>query len=123
MQAPSLYSRLGGYDAIAAVCDDLLERLLSDPQLNWFWRGHSRDTMRRERQMLVDFLCEAAGGPSYYTGRDMVTAHRGLAISESHWDCFVKHAVETFDKFDVPEAERQDVFAFVSSLKGHIVNQ
>ncbi len=121
MQASSLYSRLGGYDAITAVCDDLLERLLSDSQLNFFWRGHSQGSMRRERQLLVDFLCEAAGGPAYYTGRDMATAHRGLEIRESHWDCFVKHAVETFDKFGVPETERQDVFTFVGSLKADIV--
>jgi len=29
----SLYARLGGYDAIAAVADDLLPRLIADPQL------------------------------------------------------------------------------------------
>ena len=60
----SLYSRLGGYDAIAAVADDLLPRLRSDPRLQRFWTSpRSIDTNNRERQLLVDFISASAGGP------------------------------------------------------------
>lgn len=51
MQTQSLYERLGGYDAIAAVTDDLLARLLNDPQLGVFWKGHSENSLRRDRQL------------------------------------------------------------------------
>ena len=40
-QAPTLYKRLGGYDAIAAVTDDFLARLSADPQFTKFFAGHS----------------------------------------------------------------------------------
>ena len=69
MQTKSLYERLGGYDAIAAVTDDLLARLLNDPQLGVFWKGHSEDSLRRDRQLVVNYMCEAAGGPVFCTGR------------------------------------------------------
>jgi len=68
-QATSLYTRLGGYDAIAAVIDDLLPRLHSDPLLARFWTSpRSADTYNRERQLAVDFVAAAAGGPTFYLG-------------------------------------------------------
>jgi truncated hemoglobin YjbI len=60
--AQTLYARLGGYDAIAAVCDDLLPRMMADPKLGRFWKNRGKDGMRREKQLLVDFLCASAGG-------------------------------------------------------------
>ena len=81
----TLYARLGGYDAIAAVADDLLARLQADAQLGRFWHHRGEDGLRREKQLLVNFLCASAGGPMYYTGRDMKISHRGLGISESDW--------------------------------------
>ena len=80
MQTKSLYERLGGYDAIAAVTDDLLARLLNDPQLGVFWKGHSENSLRRDRQLVVNYMYEAAGGPVFYTGRDMQTSHKGLGL-------------------------------------------
>ena len=117
----SLYTRLGGYDAIAAAIDDLLPRLTGDPQIGLYWRGHSTDSMQRERQMAVDFLCAALGGPVCYRGRDMKTAHTGLRISESDWQVFVKHTVATLDHLGVQGKEREDFLAAAASLKGDIV--
>src|SRR5262249_32852804 len=77
----SLYARLGGYDAIAAVADDFLGRLATDPQFQKFFVGHSQDSIRRIRQLIVDQLCQVTGGPCAYTGRDMKTAHKGLGIT------------------------------------------
>jgi len=77
-KSQTLYARLGGYDAIAAVSDDLLTRLKADPQLGRFWAHRGEDGVRREKQLLIDFLCASAGGPLYYTGRDMATSHKGM---------------------------------------------
>lgn len=118
----SLYERLGGYDALAAVAHDLLPRLQSDPQLGRFWAHRGEDGVRREKQLLIDFLCANTGGPLYYTGRDMLTTHRGMRISESDWAVFLGHAQLTLDKFQVPTAEQGEVVSFVLSLKADIVN-
>jgi hemoglobin len=119
----SLYTRLGGYDAIAAATDDLLGRLTSDPQIGVYWKGHSKDSMKRDRQLVVDFLCEAFGGPVIYRGRDMKLSHEGLSISESDWQVFVKHTVATLDKFGVQGKEREEFLAAAASLKGDIVER
>jgi hemoglobin len=120
-ETPTLYQRLGGYDAIAAVANDLLPRLRADPQLGRFWAHRSEDGIMREKQLLIDYLCASAGGPMYYRGRNMLLAHKGMGISESDWTIFLGHAVATLAKFQVPEAEQRDVVAFVQSLKGDIV--
>src|SRR5262250_3277052 len=70
----SLYERLGGYDAIAAVVDDFVGRLVTDPRFSKFFVGLSNDSKKRVRQHVVDQFCAAAGGPCVYTGRDMKTS-------------------------------------------------
>ena len=117
----TLYERLGGYDAIAAVAGDLLPRLRADPQLGRFWAHRGEDGIQREKQLLIDYLCACAGGPVYYRGRDMALAHRGMRISESDWSVFLGHAGATLAKFRVPDAEQREVVAFVQSLKADIV--
>jgi hemoglobin len=117
----TLYSRLGGYDAIAAVSDDLLIRLQADPQLARFWLHRGEDSLLREKQTLINFLCASAGGPLYYSGRDMKVSHKGLRISEGDWQAFIGHLEATLDKFAIPAPERAAVLGFVDSTKPDIV--
>ena len=117
----TLYSRVGGYDAIAAMVENLLPRLTSDPQLGRFWKNRSHDGVRREKQLLIDFLSASAGGPLLYVGRDMKTSHKGMNISESDWTAFIGHLEATLDSFKVPANERTQVLAFVDSTKSDIL--
>ena len=121
MSKATLYERLGGYDAISAVANDLLPRLQADPQLGRFWQNRGEDGVRREKQLLVDFLCSSAAGPLYYTGRDMKISHKGMKISERDWSAFLGHLNATLGAFRVPQAERDEVVAFVQSTKSDIV--
>jgi len=124
MQAKkSLYQRLGGYDAIAAVVDDFVGRLVTDKQFERFFVGHSTDSKKRIRQHIVDQFCAGAGGPCVYTGRSMKDSHVGLGITEGEWDASAKHLVATLDKFKVPEAEQKELLAFVTTLKADIVEK
>lgn len=120
--AETLYSRLGGYDGIAAVCDNLLPRLQGCPQLGRFWAHRGEDGVRREKQLLINFLCTQAGGPMSYVGRDMKTSHKGMRIDEKDWTVFIGHLISTLDDFKVPERERADVLGFVESLKTDVLD-
>jgi len=120
-QQPSLYKRLGGYDALAAVTDDFIGRMATDKALSRFFVGHSKDSLGRIRQLVVDQLCAATGGPCVYIGRDMKTAHAGMGITEADWSAAVGHLVATLDKFKVPEKEKNEVLGAVSSFKKDIV--
>jgi hemoglobin len=121
--APSLYKRLGGYDAMAAVTDDFLRRLTSDPNFAKFFSGHSTDSLKKIRQLVVDQLCAATGGPCVYIGRDMKTAHAGLGISEKDWDVSVKYLTATLDELNVPAKEKGEVLTAISGLKKDIVEK
>lgn len=123
MPANTLYKRLGGYDALAAVTDDFIGRLAAEPAMAKFFSGHSTDSKQRLRQHVVDFLCVATGGPCIYKGRDMKTAHAGLGIAEADWNVGVKHLTATLDKFKVPAKEKDEVLAAVSGVKKDIVER
>jgi len=122
-QNDSLYKRLGGYDALAAVTDDFITRLATDKQLGRFFVGASENSKLRIRQLVLDQLCAATGGPCVYIGRDMKTAHKGLGITEDDWNIAVKHLVATMNKFKVGEREQQEVAGALTKLKGDIVEK
>ena len=117
----SLYDRLGGYDAIAAVANNMLPSLMTDEQLGRFWQNRGEDGIEREKQLLIDFLAHASGGPMLYTGRNMTTTHRGMQISEADWTSFIGHLTDTLRHFDLPAAETNDVLTFIESTKSEIV--
>ena len=102
---------------------DFVGRLVADKQFERFFAGHSTDSKKRIRQHIVDQLCAAAGGPCIHTGRTMKDSHMGLGISEAEWDAAAKHLVASLDKFKVPEPEKKELLAFVTSLKADIVEK
>ena len=117
----SLYKRLGGYDALAAVTDDFIGRLATNKDMARFFTGASDDSKMKIRQHIVDFLCKGTGGPCVYMGRTMKDAHKGLKISENDWTIAAGLLMETLKKFNVPKKETDEVMAIVGSLKNDIV--
>jgi len=116
-QKASLYTRLGGYDAIAAVINETMPRLMADPKLGRFWSNRSADGIQREKQLIIDFIVNQAGGPLNYGGRDMVTSHKGMKISDVDWEVFMGHLKKTLEKFKVSSQEKTDVVSFMESLR------
>src|SRR5262245_13827540 len=114
---PSLYQRIGGYDAVTAVADDFLGRLITEPKLAKFFGGVSDDSKVRLRQHVVEFVCLATGGPCAYTGRDMRTAHKGLGISDEDFNVAAGHFFATLEKFKVKQAEKEELIAAITSVK------
>jgi hemoglobin len=121
MSESSLYQRLGGYDALAAVSDAFLARVVDDEKLRRFWDHRGADGVAREKQLLIDYLSEATGGPVLYVGRDMKTVHVGMRIDDDDWQRLTGHLTATLNAFEVPETEKGEVLTFIESLKGDIV--
>jgi len=117
----SLYHRLGGYDVIAGIVDDLFSRLRSDPEFARFAAGRSLDSQHRSRQLLVDQLCALTGGPCIYIGRDMKTSHAGLGITESEWQTNLKYTSAALDKFNIPDKEQQQFLDIFLRYKQEVV--
>jgi len=121
--APTLYQRLGGYDVIAAFTDQWLGYVLGDPLLSPYFRGMSNDTKGRARQLIVDFIAAAAGGPTIYTGRDMKTLHEGLGISREEYDALLQHAKTTLDAVGVGGGEKDELLTWMAGLEGDMIER
>jgi len=119
----TLYARLGGYDAIAAIVDEFLQTLASDPQMGRFAAGMNLERRKRNRQLTLDYLSAAAGGPTLYLGQDMKTAHAGLEISTSDWQLSIEHIQRALTKFRVPETESKEFLALFSILADEIIER
>ena len=114
----SLYERLGGKDAITAVINDFVARCAADARINGKF---ARTDIPRLKSSLVDQVCEAAGGPCTYSGRDMRTTHDGMAVTAGEFDALVADLVETLDKFSVGEAEKGELITTLAPMRADIV--
>ncbi len=123
-EKPSLYDRLGGVYSIAAVVDDLIDRIMTDPRLNanpLVDEAHHRVTPPGFKYLLTEMVCWAAGGPQKYTGRSMAESHDHLKITAKEWEAFVDDVWLTLDKFRVPAQEQADLRAIINSTRSDIV--
>jgi hemoglobin len=120
----TLYERLGGVFAVAAVVDDLIDRIMDDPRLNANPKvdeAHHRVGRAGFKYLVTEQVCEATGGPQRYTGRSMHDAHAELDITPSEWEAFLDDLRQTLDRFAVSSAEQAELFAIVESTKSDIV--
>jgi hemoglobin len=121
---PSLYERLGGVYAIAAVVDEFIDRIMVDATLNanpLVDEAHHRVPKAGFKYLVTEMVCEATGGPQRYTGRNMADSHHHLRITPAEWGVFAAHFKAVLDKFNVPEAEQQELFAIVGTTRADIV--
>lgn len=122
--APSLYERLGGVYAIAAVVDDFIDRVMDNPRLNANPKvdeAHHRVSRAGFKYYVTEMVCWAAGGPQKYSGRSMLESHAHLGITEEEWQVFLGDFHASLERFGVPTAEQGELFAIVDSTKNDIV--
>ena len=114
----SLYDRLGGIEAITAVVDSFVARCAGDDEIN---PKFERTDVPRLKKMLVDQVCEAAGGPCTYAGRDMKHTHDGMGVTAGEFDALVANLVATLAEFSVPKAEQDELLGLLAPMREDIV--
>jgi hemoglobin len=120
----SLYERLGGVYNIAIVVDDFINRIMADPRLNanpLVDEAHHRVTPPGFKYLVTEMVCWASGGPQHYSGRSMNASHHHLLITGQEWQAFMDDFQQTLDKFNVPQAEQDELKAIVESTRTDIV--
>ncbi|MEH2173931.1 group I truncated hemoglobin [Nostoc sp.] len=121
----SLYNRLGGYNAIAAVIDDSAKNIFADPLIGKYFIGLSTNSKQRLRELLIAQFCQAAGGPCVYTGRTMKLSHSGIGggLTNGEFYAFVNDIGLALDKNGVKQPEKNEVLGFANSLRDQIVEK
>jgi hemoglobin len=124
-KAKSLYDRLGGKKSITAVVDEFVSRVAADKRINSFFAATAADPKRLAtfKSNLVDQICEASGGPCKYKGKDMKTAHAGMAIGDADFTALVEDLSGALDKFKVGATEKQDLLGALGPMKKDIVTR
>jgi hemoglobin len=116
----SLFERLGGKDAIVAVVDDFVANVGADDRINAFFANADIPHLK---QMLVDQICQATGGPCQYGGKTMAEAHKGMGIKPEHFDALVEDLTKSLDKFNVGATEKSELLGALGKMKPDIVGQ
>jgi hemoglobin len=120
----SLYERLGGAYAIAAVVDRFSDQLLKNPKIvnanpelkEW----HTEEFKTRLPGLKFNrtlWLCAVSGGPYKYTAEPLREAHFTLHISPEVFDEVAAELASTLDHFKVPPREKQEVLDAFAAQK------
>ena len=135
MTEPTLYDRLGGAFAIAAVVDGFSDALVNNPIVGQNsenpelreWHTNNLDRLPGLKFMRTLWVCNVAGGPQQYAGTNpgstslgLEEAHRELKISPAEFDEVAAELGRTLDFFKVPEREKEEVLAAFAAHKGEV---
>jgi len=122
----TLWTRLGGETAVRALVKEAGTAAASDPRVN-FTRGGKykldEKGVERMEQLLVEFVSAGAGGPLKYSGRDLVTVHKGMGITGDQFDVLMEHLRATFKKHKIAEREANELIAMVEKTRQQIVEE
>jgi hemoglobin len=136
MAEPSLYDRLGGAFAIAAVIDHFSDAVVrnpiagqgsKDPELDK-WSRDDLDRLPGLKFMRTLWVCDISGGPQVYaatkpgkTHLGLEEAHRALEISPEIFDEVAAELARSLDHFGVPEREKGEVLSAFAAHKGEVI--
>ncbi|MBI5901649.1 MAG: group 1 truncated hemoglobin [Rhodocyclales bacterium] len=116
----TLYERLGGKEALQAVVGELWNNVAADARINGRFKNTKPEAFGGQ---LVDFLCQASGGPCQYKGKDMKAAHTGMKLTDAEFTALAEDTTKALNKFKVPAKEQSEVIGMLASLKGDVVGR
>lgn len=135
MEDKSLYERLGGVFAIAAVIDRFSDEVVknqiagqgsANPKLQE-WHTEKLARLPGLKWMRTLWVCNVAGGPYEFLatkpGRDQLSleeAHRELEIASEEFDAVAEELAKSLDFFKVPQREKDEVLAAFAAHKGEV---
>jgi hemoglobin len=121
MASGSLYDRLGQAGGIGRLVDKVMAAHLANPVVAP--RFQSLKDLDHAKKMVCDFFCAGAGGPQQYAGKDMLSAHRGMNISEQEYLAVTDDIMGALQSEQIDAATQKDVLAIIYALKGDIIHR
>ncbi len=115
----SLYARMGGEEVIRVVVSDTLDQVVADHQLK---RSFEKVDVDRVKRLLVEQICELAGGGCHYSGDSMREVHGGHQISEAEFYGLVQILRDNLKRHHVRQRERNELLVLLAPMKRDVVN-
>jgi hemoglobin len=126
MSEASLYERLGGVYAIAAVVDYFSDQLVEKETIHSNLQIRDWNTTKADQRLSgLKFLrtlwvCAISGGPFEYTGKPLDDAHMQFRISSQDFDEVAAILAESLDHFNVPSREKEEVLGAFAAHKAQV---
>jgi hemoglobin len=135
MGESSLYDRLGGVFAIAAVVDQFSDAIIENPKVGKRsenaglreWSNERPDRLPGLKWMRTLWVCNVAGGPFQYvatrpgtTALGLEEAHRDLRISPEEFDEVAAELARSLDRFKIPQQEKEEVLGAFAAHKDEV---
>jgi hemoglobin len=115
----SLYDRLGRAEGITRIVHDVIDAHLANPVVGPRFR--TAKDLDHTRKLAVQFFCAGCGGPEAYTGRDLLSAHKGMNISEQEYVAVMDDILGALDKNGIDPGTRGEVTAILYSMKDQVI--
>jgi hemoglobin len=120
---PTLYERLGGRPAVAAVVETFYERVLADARIAGFFTSVD---MQRQKNKQRAFLTMVFGGPNKYTGKDMREGHAHLVargLADEHVDAVKEQLAASLRHHGAAEADVAEVLAVAEGARADVLGR
>jgi hemoglobin len=116
----SLYARLGGAPKLTLIVDELIDHAANAPQLK---RSFSGVNLPRVKRLIVEQICQLAGGGCHYSGDSMKDVHAGLGLTEAEMNGLVEELRDAMRRHDVGLRERNELLVLLTPMKRDIVER
>lgn len=113
-----LYQALGEREGIQSIVEEALFRATEDTRIAHHFRGVDMSSLS---DLIGEQICELAGGPCEYSGRDMTEAHQDLDISRADFNALVEHLIDAMERARVPVPAQNRLIAKLVPMHGQIV--
>lgn len=117
-KAKPLYERLGGRAGLEPVIADIIELHFSEPLTKPLTKGVDQ---KKLTNLVVEWLCRAAGGSEKYTGRDMVSAHAHLNMTDVHFMAATEQIQRVLAKYGVPGPEQEEILCAIAAHHDDVI--
>ena len=119
VQIDTLYARLGGRPGIEAIASDIWDNHIKNPIINNRYAASDPATVKR---LVTELCCAGFGGPETYSGKDMITAHKGMNINEAEFIAVCDDVLKALDMNKAGQREKDEVLCILYSLKDQVVH-
>jgi len=115
----SLYERLGGHAGIESIASDIFDNHTKNPIVQ---KRYVNSDAAQVKRLVTEMCCAGFGGPEEYTGKDMVSAHTGMNISDQEFIAVVDDVLSALDMNTVGQKDKDEILCILYSMKPEIVH-
>lgn len=125
VEEKTIFEKLGGEEGISGAVEQIVARHLENDDIKHYFIPLTENPEKFEqfKQHVKDFLAAGTGGGTEYKGRDMLSTHKGLNISEADFLSAIDDILFVLDANKVDRTSRNELLATLYSLKDAVIKQ